>query len=147
MRSVQAEIEIKASPLRIIQAFLDAEDLRRWWGVARSLVQQKPGGVWAMAWEVTTSGMKYVTTGIIETIHADGYLKITHLVYLHPEKHILGPMEMEITVQSISADFSIIRVEQSGYLHGGDWDWYYEAAAHGFPHSLNLLKNYLEKNS
>ena len=40
MRSVQAEIEIKASPLRIIQAFLDAEDLRRWWGVARSLVQQ-----------------------------------------------------------------------------------------------------------
>lgn len=145
MRSVQAQIEIQASPLRIIQAFLDAEDLRRWWGVARSLVQQKPGGLWVLAWEVTTSGMKYVTSGIIETIHADGYLKITHLVYLHPEKHILGPMELEINVQAISPTNSIIRAEQTGYLFGGDWDWYYEAAAQGFPHSLNLLKTYLER--
>ncbi|MGE5106871.1 MAG: SRPBCC family protein [Sphingobacteriales bacterium] len=147
MRSVQAQIEIKASPLRIIQAFLDAEDLRRWWGVARSLVQQKPGGLWVMAWEVTTSGMKYVTSGVIETIHADGYLKITHLVYLHPQKHILGPMEMEITVQAISEKSSIIRVEQSGYLHGGDWDWYYESSNEGFAYTLNLLKEYLERVS
>lgn len=145
MRSVKAEIEIKASPLRIIQAFLDAEDLRRWWNVARSLVQQKPGGMWVLAWDVTTSGMKYVTSGMIETIHADGYLRITHLVYLHPEKHILGPMELEITVQAIAPDHSIIRAEQSGYLFGGDWDWYYEAASQGFPYTLGLLKAYLEK--
>ncbi|HET9057806.1 MAG TPA: SRPBCC domain-containing protein [Chitinophagaceae bacterium] len=145
MRSVQAEIEIKAHPVRIIQAFLDAEDLRRWWGVARSLVQQKPGGMWVMAWDVTHSGMKYVTSGIIDTMHADGFLRVTHLVYLHPEKHILGPMELEITVQAVDQNSSIIRVEQFGYLYGGDWDWYYESVVQGWPYSLNLLKEYLER--
>lgn len=145
MRSVQAEIEIKASPLRIIQAFLDAEDLRRWWNVSRSLVQQKPGGMWVMAWEVTSSGMKNVTSGIIETMHADGYLRVTHLVYLHPEKHILGPMELEINVQAISSTHSIIRINQSGYLFGGDWDWYYDSVVQGWPYALGLLKAYLER--
>lgn len=145
MRSVKAEIEINASPLRIIHAFLDAEDLRRWWGVARSLVQQKPGGMWVLAWDVSTTGMKYVSSGIIETMHADGYLRITHLVYLHPEKHILGPMELEITVQAISPTSSIMRAEQSGYLFGGDWDWYYDSVVKGWPYSLGLLKEYLEK--
>jgi uncharacterized protein YndB with AHSA1/START domain len=147
MRSVQAEIEINASPLRIIQAFLDAEDLRRWWGVARSLVQQKPGGMWVMAWEVTHSGMKYVTSGIIEALHADGYLRVTHLVYLHPEKHILGPMELEITTQAINGESSLIRITQSGYLHGGDWDWYYDSVVQGWPYALGLLKSYLEKGA
>ena len=39
-----------------------------------------------------------------------------------------------------------LRLKQSGYQQGADWDWYYESVKSAWPFALGLLKNYLEAN-
>ena len=142
-RSVESLVHIKADPVRITNAFLIHEDLKNWWGVQRSLVDPKPGGVWTLAWEISNAGIKYVSSGIIHDHEPGEYLRIDQLVYLNPEKQILGPMSLEIFCDESRVDRKV-RLIQSGYQRGDDWDWYYEAVVHAWPHALDLLKNYLE---
>lgn len=144
MRSVYAETNITADPGLVIQSFLEQPHLQGWWGVARSLVEPKPGGVWALAWEISDTGIRYVSTGIIEQIIPHEYLKINKLTYLNPDREILGPMELEVHVALANETHAKVRVVQSGYQYGSDWDWYYDAVVQAWPMALNLLKKYLE---
>ena len=38
-----------------------------------------------------------------------------------------------------------LHLTQSGYKEGADWDWYYDAVKAAWPHVLNTLKTYLER--
>lgn len=144
MRSVTASLEIKASPERILEAFLNQPDLNGWWGVERSLVDKKPGGLYTLAWGVTEYGSKYVSSGIIKKYEPHEQLLIGDFVYINPEKPILGPLELNVRVELIDTNISRVHVKQGEYPYGGDWDWYYEAVVVGWPSALELLKKYLE---
>jgi uncharacterized protein YndB with AHSA1/START domain len=143
MRSVEALVIIRAKPIEVINAFVDHEHLKAWWGVERSLVEARPGGVWALAWEISEAGMKYVSSGTLHDYEAGEYLRIDNLVYLNPERQILGPLTLEIFADEIR-DGTKVRVIQSGYQSGNDWDWYYDAVVQAWPYALELLKKYLE---
>ncbi len=143
MRSVEALIIIKARPIEVTNAFVEQEHLKAWWGVARSLVEAKIGGVWAVAWEISEAGIKYVSSGIFHDYEAGEYLRIDNLVYMNPERQILGPLTLEIFADEIR-DGTKVRVIQSGYQSGDDWDWYYDAVMQAWPYALGLLKKYLE---
>ena len=145
MRNVRAVTTIASDPGTILQAFLEQQHLQAWWGVARSLVEAKPGGLWVLAWEISDTGIRYVSTGIIEKLIPHEYLKISGMTYLNPEREILGPMALEIKVARADENNSTAEVIQSGYQYGGDWDWYYDAVVNAWPVALKMLKEYLEK--
>jgi uncharacterized protein YndB with AHSA1/START domain len=145
MRLVAASIDIHTTPEKILQAFLKQDQLQSWWGVARSLIQAKPGGLYTLAWDITEQGIKYVSSGIVSEFIPDEYLMIKNFVYVNAEKEILGPMELEIDLIVIDNKTTKVGIVQSGYQYGGDWDWYYNAVVRGWPQTLELLKNFLEK--
>ena len=145
MRLVAASIEINARPEKILPAFLNQEHLKVWWGVERSLIEPKAGGVYTLAWNISEQGIKFISTGVIEELIPGEYLMIKNFVYLNPDKKILGPMELEIDLIETGDNLTKVGVIQSGYKYGGDWDWYYDAVVKAWPQTLELLKNYLEK--
>ena len=146
MRLVAASIDIKARPEKIWQAFMRQNDLRAWWGVARSLIEPKPGGLYSLAWEISEQGMKYVSTGIIAELIPSEYLMVRNFVYFNADKEILGPMELEIDLMPIDDKTTKVGIVQSGYQFGGDWDWYYEAVIEAWPKTLELLNDYLDSS-
>jgi uncharacterized protein YndB with AHSA1/START domain len=145
MRSVETSIEIRCSPERILQAFTDDKDLKKWWKADKTLVMGQPGGVYIIAWQLGSQDIKYVTSGTVRFYIPGKELLINNMVYInHERKTILGPMELYLTARKNSEQSSVLHLVQNGYQYGGDWDWYYEAVQQGWPYALNLLKEYLE---
>ena len=144
MRNVESSIQINAKPEEVINAFLDEHHLKAWWGVQRSLVEKKLYGCWTTAWEISDAGIKYISSGVITSYQPSSHLEISNLVYLNPQKQILGPMKLELFVEDAKPNGTNLKLIQSGYQYGGDWDWYYEAVVNAWPYALELLKKYLE---
>jgi hypothetical protein len=144
MRLVAASIDIRAKPEKILPAFLRHDHLRKWWGVARSLIEARAGGLYTLAWDISEQGIKYISSGVIAELIPSEYLMIRNFVYLNPDKQILGPMELEIDLIIIDEETTKVGVVQSGYQYGGDWDWYYDSVVKAWPQTLELLKKYLE---
>ena len=143
MRIVQCAIEIKASPKKILTAFLDAESLKKWWGVERCLIEPFPGGVYTLAWNISESGFGFISSGTITKYNPKRSLTIKNFVYLNPSKPMFGPMRLRIRVKKES-DHSLITLIQDGYKEGPLWDWYYNAVQNAWPQVLESLKSYLE---
>jgi len=144
MRKVELSITIHVSPEKIIQAFLDEHMLRKWWGVQRLLIEKRAGGIYTLAWDITAKGFGYVMTGIVERYEPNGLLEIAQIVYLNPERPLLGPMRL--TIQAFrSEQGATLNLSQDGYQQGDDWDWYYDAVKLAWPLVANRLKNFLEK--
>ncbi len=136
---------ISLPPEKVMAAFYQPDLLKGWWGVERSLIELRPGGLYTLIWEVSKNGIGYVSTGIIKEYELNELLVIEDLVYLNPEKAPLGPMKLSIeTVPRGSGTF--LTVHQTGYQQGGDWDWYYDAVKDAWPVALTGLKKYLENN-
>lgn len=145
MRLVASSIDIQTSPANVFEAFLRHRHLQAWWGVTRSLVEPKAGGLFTLAWDISDNGIKYICSGVISELVPSEYLMIKNYVYLNPERQILGPMELEIDLSAKSENTTQVGIVQSGYLYGNDWDWYYNAVLEAWPVTLQLLKQYLEK--
>ena len=147
MRAVSANAIIRASRHRILEAFISSMDLKGWWGVSRALIEPNKAGLYSLAWiGESNNGYLYVSTGIIDSYVPGEELIIAKLVYFNFERAILGPFRLTITVKQVDADHSKIDVVQSGYQDGSDWDWYYSSVVKGWPHALELLKDWLETN-
>ena len=144
MRNVEAAILIHSTPERVIAAFLEEYDLKGWWGVQRCLVEKKVNGTWAVAWEISDSGIKYISTGVITEYNPHSHLAVSHLVYVNPDRQILGPMKLELFAETTADSATRLQLIQSGYQQDGDWDWYFEAVKNTWPFALELLKKYLE---
>ncbi|TRX60608.1 SRPBCC domain-containing protein [Fulvivirga sp. M361] len=143
MRKVDAAIDIHTSPERVISAFTEPGMLRDWWGVERTLIDKKVGGIYMLTWNVSDKGFGYVSTGIIKAYRSNEELIIENFAYLNPEKSILGPMSLIVKVKQKDS-ISEVYLCQDGYQSGGDWDWYYEAVRQAWPDMMQVLKKYLE---
>jgi uncharacterized protein YndB with AHSA1/START domain len=143
MRNVETSILINVTPAEVIDAFLEEKHLKVWWGVQRSLVEKKVNGSWAVAWEISEAGIKYISSGVITSYDPSAHLSISNLVYFNPERQILGPMKLELMADQVGSQTKL-ELTQSGYQQGGDWDWYYEAVVNAWPVALEWLKKYME---
>ncbi len=141
-RDIVSSIALAVSPKAAIEAFLEIEALKGWWQVDRGLVQPQAGGVWTLAWDVSSAGARYVSSGIIETYLPGRRLVIAQLVYLNPERPILGPLRLEINAGPADGG-CWLTVSETGYGTGDDWDWYYQAVEEGWPQALDQLKTFL----
>jgi uncharacterized protein YndB with AHSA1/START domain len=143
-KKVAYSVEIDTLPGKIIQAFTDPVMLKEWWGVERCLIDLSVAGPYALAWKISERGFGYVSTGIIKKYHPNHYLIIDNFVYFNPDRPILGPMKLTITVKEMS-EKSKLTICQEGYGEGPDWDWYYNAVKKAWPVAGKNLKKYLEK--
>jgi uncharacterized protein YndB with AHSA1/START domain len=146
MRKVEVNATIHAAPPAIINAFIDPEKLRAWWQVDRALIVDKPGGLYTLAWGITDKGFGYVSSGLINQYDPESMLVIENLVYMNPEKPLLGPMTLTVKATG-SRDGAELYLCQDGYGEGPHWDWYYEAVKHAWPVVIQSLKAYLESPS
>ena len=117
--------------------------LNGWWGVEKALVEKREGGVYALVWDISESGFRYVATGIIKSYKADAILEIENYTYLNLKMPIMGPMGLIIEA-IVKNNQTELTVTQTGYQSGGDWDWYYDAVKQAWPDVLASLKEYLE---
>ncbi|MBX7152137.1 SRPBCC domain-containing protein [bacterium] len=146
MKSVDVTIEINTSPSTIISAFTDYKMLKAWWGVERALIEKRNGGLYTLTWNISEKGFGYVTTGIIKNCIPDRLLEIDRVIYLNPERDLLGPMSL--TAEVVMQDgHSQLQLCQTGYQSGPDWDWYYEAVKQAWPAVVQNLKKYLENST
>ena len=144
MRKVEATINIRSSPEMVIQAFVEQEMLKAWWGVERSLIAKRIGGTYTLAWRIDDNGFGFVSTGVIGDLDPSRQLIVDEFVYLNPARPILGPMRL--TVRALrNGDETTVLLVQEGYQEGDDWDWYYDSVRVAWPMALAELKMYLEK--
>ena len=147
MRTVDCKIDITTSTEKIIQAFTDSEMLKGWWGVEKSFIELKPGGIYTLAWFVSENGIKYISTGVIKEYIPGKKLHVGNYMYLSTERPFLGPLNL-IVEAAATANGSVLHLQQGPYPEGlGEhWDWYYEAVKDAWPKVLQTLKKYLETN-
>jgi hypothetical protein len=146
LRNVESNIEIAVAPEKVMLAFTDAELLKGWWGVERSLIEPKPGGIYTIAWGISEQGIKYVSSGIIKEYDPAGLLHIEKYIYLNPEKNFIGPLELKI--KAIAKDNGCrMYLCQGAYPENinADWEWFYQAVVDAWPKVLLELKKCLEK--
>ncbi len=140
-REVVTTVSIPANPDRIVRAFLDADDMRSWWKVSRSLVIQQPGGTWAVSWddygqEKTT----HVWAGKIVEIEPHRLL-IDDLIHVEPNQPFYAPLQLEIIAEPTEAGCDLTVVHR-GYRYGADWDQLHDRVVAGWRHVLADLKSW-----
>lgn len=146
MRFVDAEIAINIAPKQGVDAFTDPELLKGWWGVERSLVELKPGGIYALAWGITEHGFRFISSGVVKSYREADHLHVENLIYLNPERPILGPLELSVQCLPEKAG-CLLKLRQGPYPADGgpDWDWYYAVVSDAWPKVLVELKKFLEE--
>jgi hypothetical protein len=140
---VESSVIINSKAGKIFDSFIEQNELKSWWGVERSLVEKKQGGVYSLAWGITEKGFQYISTGIITVFKPPHHLLVDHFIYFNPEKQILGPTYLDIRINETNEGSRLVLV-QGGYQTGGDWNWFHEAVKQAWPVALESLKKHLE---
>jgi hypothetical protein len=144
-KSVETSLVIAADGEAVLEAFLDVEAMQVWWGLDRGLVEAREGGVWALTFERSPQGFAYVTTGRIDTLIRGERVQIGNLVYVSPERPVLGPLSLSILAERVSVGVTLMTIRQDGYGDGADWSWYYQAVLAAWPDVATRVKRYVEQ--
>ena len=107
-------------------------------------MQAYAGGLYALAWDISTRGFRYVTTGIVRKYVAERVLTIDHYSYFNPERPIFGPMRLRVYAAQRTGGGCSLLVIQDGYGDGADWDWYYKSVRSAWPRALRALRQHLK---
>jgi uncharacterized protein YndB with AHSA1/START domain len=143
LRTVETTVLIPASPERVLRSFVDADDLRGWWKVSRSLVEAKPGGVWSVTWDdYGEEKTQHAWVGVVEAAEPRR-LKVGHLVMIEPGRPLFGPLEIEIVVAPANNGTSLT-VYHRGYRSGEDWDWIHDTVVQGWRHVLGDMQRWFQ---
>ncbi len=144
-RSVDTDVIMSASPEKVLQAFLNDDDLKAWWKVSRSLVEPEAGGVWSITWDDWgQEKTQHAWSGIIEEI-TPNRLVIGRLVMNEPGMPLLGPMQLEITLQPAEGGTSL-SISHRGYRYGAHWDTMYDLVVQGWDHVLGDMEAWFQED-
>jgi len=124
IRSVVSEIEIAAPIDAVWKALNDPEELTRWFPLEAGV--NPDGSIW-MAW-----GKDFRFTGKAEIVDPPRRIRST-----------AGPMTTDITLEA-RGGWTYVRLVQSGFGPGADWDSELDGTNRGWWFQLHGLKHYLE---
>ncbi|MEW6323731.1 MAG: SRPBCC domain-containing protein [Acidobacteriota bacterium] len=151
MLTVEHRLVIKAQPSRVMRAFVDADDLSRWWQVVRSVTVPKPLGPYAVEWATTDfrdeilGPLGGALHGTIMEYRPGRELFLADAYWQAPEGAPVGPMAIEISVRPTDTIFvSEVRLRQSGEDLGPRWQRYFQIMQAGWGRALLELKLYLD---
>jgi uncharacterized protein YndB with AHSA1/START domain len=143
-RTVETTKIISAAPEEVLIAFVDDGDLKAWWKVTRSLVEQKQGGIWSITWDDWGEDKTHhAWIGVIEEI-TPNRLQVGHLVMIDPDMPLLGPMQLEISVKPADGGTSLT-VSHRGYKYGNHWDTIYDMVVNGWDHVLGDMEAWVQE--
>jgi uncharacterized protein YndB with AHSA1/START domain len=143
MRTVEASVIINKPPAVVLAAFTEQHHLYNWWKVSKSLIDLRKGGLYSLAWQTNSAALSFVYSGTVGEYLPGCQLRIDNLVYINPERSVLGPMQLLIMTTPEHGK-TVLDIIQSGYQQGPDWDWYYEAVKAAWPAVSLQIKDYLE---
>jgi len=126
-----------------MRALTDFQDLRRWSGASRALVQPHKGGVYTLTWEAEDGAIACVASGVVKSFLPDKRLRIDSLVFLDHERGILGPMRLSFNLAAREGG-TRLSVRQDRIGEGPRWDWYHDAIFQEWKESLLRIKKILE---
>jgi uncharacterized protein YndB with AHSA1/START domain len=128
---IEVEIRTTATPKEVWKAWADPAAISKWFAdEARG--EAKPGGT------------------LVWVFRGFGEVPYPVVVADPPRRLVLagnipgrGPFALEILIRK-SAGMTIVRLVNSGFLDGADWNEEYEGVRSGWVVSMALLKHYLE---
>jgi uncharacterized protein YndB with AHSA1/START domain len=132
-RRIETEIRTSASPEEVWQAWTDPAAISRWF-TDEARGEARPGGT------------------LVWVFRGFGEIPYPVIVADPPARLLLGgnipgrgPFALEILIRQ-SAGTTVVRLVNSGFLDGAEWDEEYEGVRSGWAGSLALLKHYLERH-
>lgn len=143
-RTVETTVFIQASPERVIQSFIDPDDLEGWWEVTRSHVEATSGGTWSVAWDdYGEEQTHHVWTGVVREAQPRR-LSVGNLVMVEPDRPIFAPLYLDISA-SPEAGGTRLTVTHRGYQSGEQWDWMHDTVVAGWKHVLGEMQAWFEE--
>jgi len=142
---------IAAPAGRIMRAFFDAAALTAWWQVAHSVTTPRLLGPYAIEWPPTDfrdeilGRLGGVFRGTVVQFQAGERFFIADAFWLPPDGDPIGPMALEVTLQSDPGGATRLRVTQTGFEESERWRRYYEVIGVGWTRALAELKSLLEQ--
>jgi uncharacterized protein YndB with AHSA1/START domain len=149
--SLDVSAVIASPAATVMNAFFDADALRRWWQVAHSVTIPRPLGPYAIEWPPTEfrdtvlGRLGGVFRGtVIECRPGEGFF-VGDAVWLPPDGEPIGPMALEVVFHAQADGSTHVRVTQTGFEESARWRRYYEIIGLGWERALASLKSLLEK--
>ena len=136
-RSTQVEIEIEAPPAAVWRALTDASELTRWFPLD-ARVEPGTGGKIFLSWGEAFAG----------EVRIDIWEPGQRLRAIDSRRAADGSVVEIATDYHIEArgGGTVLRVVQSGFGRGADWDAEYDAVSRGWTFELRSLRHYLERH-
>ena len=141
---------IAAPAGRVLTAFFDPQALHAWWLVSHAVTTPRVLGPYAVEWEPTDFSddilgrLGGVFRGTIVQFHAGRGFFVADAFWLPPDGEPIGPMALEVTLESESAGVTRVHVTQTGYEEGARWRRYYEVIGDGWTRALAAMRSLLE---
>jgi len=142
---------IAAPAVRVMKAFFDPGALSDWWQVAHSVTTPRVLGPYAIEWEPTEfrddilGRLGGVFRGTIVQCRAGEGFFVADAFWLPPDGEAIGPMALEVKLQTESSGGTRVHVTQTGFEESARWRRYYEVAELGWTRALASLKVLLER--
>lgn len=131
-REIRDEIRIDAPAEVVYQAWADPETVQAWF-VSRAEGRMEPGETVRWSWDSSGEGMAH------------------RVIKAEPPRRILlelglpqGVTLLEITIEQ-NEGYSLLRLVQSGFGEGEEWDDQYEGMLSGWMIALAVLKHFAER--
>ena len=132
-RRIETEIRTTATPEEVWKAWTDPAVITRWFA-DDAKGEAKPGGT--LVWQFRGFGeIPY------PVVVADPPARLV----LAGEIPGRGPFALEILIRQ-SAGTTVVRLVNSGFLDGAEWDEEYQGVSSGWLGTMALLKHYLERH-
>ena len=131
-RMIRAEIRTSASPQQAWEAWADPEKIAAWF-VDRATGEGKAGSI--MTWFFDDFGFAQPLT-VVDSVPGKHFV-----LKWDPPQGDPGILEIQIEREGGS---TLVRLINSGFKEGADWDEEYEGVNSSWQMSLGILKHYLE---
>ena len=152
--NVEHTVIIQAPPERVLSAFFDADDLREWWQVVRSVTVPRPLGTFAVEWDSTEFHDEVLGRlggtfhGTVIDYRPGTEFFVGDAYWQPPEGEPIGPMALEVRCRPQGgAHITRLSVRQSAEDDGPRWQRYFQVVSSGWQRALGELKSYLDKES
>ena len=142
---------VAAPAARVMQAFFDPAALSAWWQVAHSVTTPRMLGPYALEWQPTEvrdeilGRLGGVFRGTIMQFQPGQGFFVADAFWLPPDGEAIGPMALEVQLQTESSGATRVHVTQTGFEESARWRRYYEVVELGWTRALASLKTLLEK--
>jgi uncharacterized protein YndB with AHSA1/START domain len=131
-RMIRAEIETSATPQQAWEAWADPEKIAHWF-VDRASGEAEPGGT--MTWYFDKFGF-VLPFNVLDAVPGS-------LLALKWEPPQGPPVIHEVRIER-RGGMTVLRLIESGFQEGAEWNEEYEGTASGWQMALAILKYYLE---